>query len=138
MVLGLICTLRTKHPIRTRSKSQLTEKSSPPGCLSFLLISQLLGKQPGGLLHILFLLRLRSLNVFSLHSYSRIIIISADLFLGAFLRPLCFLPPRFLITLSRKDWIAQFSSKFTSCCRCIIRFSYLLFLPFPRGFRRQS
>ena len=45
---------RNKHPFRHRATVHGNAKSSPPGRLSFLLISQLVGKQPGGLLHFLF------------------------------------------------------------------------------------
>ena len=50
----LIGAVRHKHPFRHEAIFPENTKSSPPGSLSFLLISQLVGKQPGGLLHFLF------------------------------------------------------------------------------------
>ena len=46
--------VRHKHPFRHEAIFPENTKNSPPGSLSFLLISQLVGKQPGGLLHFLF------------------------------------------------------------------------------------
>ena len=46
--------VRHKHPFRHEAIFPENTKSSPPGHLSFRLISQLVGKQPGGLLHFLF------------------------------------------------------------------------------------
>ena len=46
--------VRHKHPFRHEAIFPENTKNSPPGRLSFLLISQHVGKQPGGLLHFLF------------------------------------------------------------------------------------